>query len=228
MGILRRTTDILAANVNDFVDRFEQPERMLRHALREMEGLIASTSAAVARSIATEKLLAGTQADEAAQVQLWQQRAATAIGLGDEPLARRAIARKLEHQHALSVADRQLATARETNEVLRRQLNMLREKHGSARSRLMIVSARQLAAEAQRQMLSSSLTSGGEARALARFERFYQHLEFAQAEAMALLELESHGESDLQSEFERRATEDAIEEELARLKASQDNAERPA
>ena len=58
MGIFQRTTDILAANVNDLIDRFEEPERMLRHALREIETLVATTSSAVARSIATEKLLA--------------------------------------------------------------------------------------------------------------------------------------------------------------------------
>ena len=54
MGIFHRTTEIVSANLNDFVDRFEQPDRMLRHAVREMETLLSTTSSAVARSLAAE------------------------------------------------------------------------------------------------------------------------------------------------------------------------------
>ena len=43
MGILQRTTDIFAANLNTFVDRFEDPQRMLNHAVRQMEDLLAAT-----------------------------------------------------------------------------------------------------------------------------------------------------------------------------------------
>jgi phage shock protein A len=220
MGILQRTTDILAANVNDLIDRFEEPERMLRHALREIETLVATTSSAVARSIAIEKLLAKTRDEHSAQADKWQRRAATAVDAGDEPLARRAIARKLDHQQAVSGAERQLATARETNRVLRRQLDLLRDKHTSARGRLTMLTTRQMAAEAQRQMFSSILTPSGQGRALARFERFYEQVEFAQAEAAAFVELDTHGEGDLESEFDRRAVEGAIDDELARLKES--------
>jgi phage shock protein A len=220
MGIFQRTTDILAANVNDLIDRFEEPERMLRHALREIETLVATTSSAVARSIAIEKLLAKTRDEHSAQADEWQRRAATAVDAGDEPLARRAIARKLDHQQAVSGAERQLAAARETNRVLLRQLDLLRDKHASARGRLMMLTARQMAAGAQRQMFSSILTPSGQGRALARFERFYQQVEFAQAEAAALVELETQGDGELESEFDRRAVEGAIDDELARLKES--------
>ncbi len=220
MGIFQRTTDILAANVNDLIDRFEEPERMLRHALREIEALVATTSSAVARSIATEKLLAKTRDEHSARADEWQRRAATAVDASDEALARRAIARTLDHQQAMLAAEGQLAAARETNRVLRRQLDLLRDKHASARSRLMMLTARQMAAEAQRQMFSTFLAPSGPGRALARFERFYQQVEFAQAEAAALVELETHGEEDLESEFDRRAVEGAVEDELARLKKS--------
>ena len=73
MGIFRRTADIFAANLNDLVDRFEEPERMLRHALREMEALAGATSAAVARSIATEKVLAKSRAEHLTQADEWRQ-----------------------------------------------------------------------------------------------------------------------------------------------------------
>jgi phage shock protein A len=220
MSIFRRTADVFAANLNEFVDRFEEPQRMLRHALREMEALLSATSSAVARSIATERLLEKTRAEHAAQADDWQRRAATSIDEGDEVLARRAIARQLDHRRAQSATDRQLADARDANETLRRQLDLLRYKHAAARTRLMTLAARQTAADAHRQMLTTSRSPLGQARALARFDRFYEQVEFAQAEAAALVELEAHGDAALETEFDRRATEQTIDDELARLKAS--------
>ncbi len=194
---------------------------MLRHGLREMEALLAATSAAVARSIATEKLLAKTRAEYSTQADLWQRRAAEAIAAGDEPLARRALARKLDADRALAMVALQLAEAHEANETLRRQRDLLHDKHAAARTKLMLLSAQQTAREARQQVSATSRAPRGTARSWARFDRFYEQVEFAQAEAAALLELETCGDSILESQFERRDTERAIDEELTRLKASQ-------
>ncbi|MEX0585268.1 MAG: PspA/IM30 family protein [Pirellulales bacterium] len=220
MGILRRTADIFAANLNDLVDRFEDPVQMLRHAVREIEALLSATTSAVARSIAAEKLLAKARAAQMAQAEEWRRRATEAIDAGDETLARRAIGRKLDHESAVAAIDGQLADARGANETLRRQLDLLRDKHAAARTRLMLVSAQQTAAEAQAQIFTRSRSPVGEGRAFARFERFYERAEFAQAEAEALLDLETGGELDLASQFDRNATERAIDDELARMKTS--------
>jgi phage shock protein A len=225
MGIFRRTADIFAANLNDLVDRFEEPERMLRHALREMETLISATSSAVARSIAMEKLLEKARAEHSAQADEWRRRATEAIDAGEEALARRAIARKLDHEQAMAAVGRQLADAHEANATLRRQLDLLRDKHAASRTKLMLLSAQQTAAEAQRQIFTRFRAPGGHARALARFERFYERVEYAQAEAEALMELETGGDRALESQFDRRVTERAIDDELTRLKASRRTAD---
>jgi hypothetical protein len=57
MGILQRASDILSATVNDFVDRLENPEKMLRQALREMETSIARALEATAKTVASERIL---------------------------------------------------------------------------------------------------------------------------------------------------------------------------
>ncbi len=220
MGIFRRTADVFAANLNDFVDRFEEPQRMLRYALREMESLVSATSAAVARSIATERLLEKTSAEHASQADEWQRRATASIDEGDEVLARRAIARQLNHRRAQAGTDLHLTDARDANETLRRQLDSLRDKHAAARTRLMTLAARQTAADAHRQVLGASRSPVGQARSLLRFDRFYEQAEFAHAEAAARIELETDGDAALETEFDRRATERTIDDELARLKAS--------
>ena len=58
MRLFQRISDIIAANLNDLVDRFEDPEAMLRHAIREMETMIEEATGGAARAIAGERLLA--------------------------------------------------------------------------------------------------------------------------------------------------------------------------
>jgi phage shock protein A len=221
MGIFRRTTDIIAANLNDLVDRFEQPEQMLRQALRDMETTLAATSAAVARSIATEKLLEKTQAGHEAHQALWHRRAADALADGDEALARQAIARQLHSAQALATTQRHLAEIRDVNQTLRAQLDTLRGRHANARVRLTTLAAQQSAAQAQREALATLRGPTDRGSAFSRFDRFSEQLELAQAEATALVELETGGNFELEAELARRTAEQAVDVELARLKAGQ-------
>jgi phage shock protein A len=218
MGILQRTSDLVAANLNDLVDRFEDPQRMLRHALRQMDVLLETMSLAVARSIAAERLLAKTREEHLERAAEWQRRAALAVGEGDDATARRAIARQLDHQHAARLTEKELVTAQSANERLRGELAALRDKQASGRTKLALLSARQTAATAQRQ-LATAWGSHEQARTVTRFDYFCQQVELAEAEAMALVELETHDEAQLDAEFERRRTKSAIDTELTRLKA---------
>jgi phage shock protein A len=218
MGIFQRTTEIVSANLNDFVDRFEQPERMLRHALREMEELVATTSSAVARSLAAERLLNKTRNEHRQQVEAWSGRAKKALALGDEVLARRAVARQLTHQQSLDSLEEQLLAAKETNAGLRRQLDQLRDKYTSAQTRLATLLASQSAADARRRVYNSTSGALGSSRAIARFEHFCRKLELAEAETSAHIELATLGEDFLEQEIAERAWESAIDQELALLK----------
>lgn len=58
MGLFKRISDIVSANLNDMVERFEDPEQMLRQAIREMEEAIGRAKPDVARAMANEKTLA--------------------------------------------------------------------------------------------------------------------------------------------------------------------------
>ena len=218
MGIFQRTTEIVSANLNDFVDRFEQPDRMLRHALREMETLVATTSSAVARSLAAERLLNNARNEQRQQVEAWSNRARKAVAMGDETLARRAIARKLTHQQSLDSLEEQLSTAQETNTTLRRQLDLLRDKYAAAQTRLASLVAAQSAADARRQFCTSTSGTLGSSRAIARFEHFCRKLELAEFEASAHLELATFGEDFLEQEIAKRESESTIDQELALLK----------
>jgi phage shock protein A len=218
MGIFQRTGDVISASVSDLLERFEHPEKMLRHALRDMEQSVATVSIAVARSIAAERLLAREQQRQQDQATYWGEKAAKDVEAGTEELARRALARKLEHQRRAESLDRQLAEARTSNEALRRQIDMLREKHAAARRQLSSLLARQAAADARRRFLTAAPPRRSAFTALSRFEHFQEKIELAEAEAIALAELEEGVEIAEPPDFEIEERNQSIETELAALR----------
>src|SRR5262245_6496704 len=119
MKILKRAGDIIAANVNDLVDRFEQPEKMLRHGMRELETAISTLLAAVARSIAAEKMLARQHTSHREQAAAWQRRAESSVASGEDALARQSLARRLDHERLAERIARQLEQSRVANQSLR-------------------------------------------------------------------------------------------------------------
>jgi len=216
MRIFRRTVDVVSANLHDFVQRFEQPERMLRHSLREMEALVESTTAAVARSIAAERLLAKSRRAEQAEVTRWAERAAAAVAADDDALARRAIERRFEHERTLALLACQLSEAAETNAALRQQLETLRAKYAAAETRTRSLSARQTVADARRGAAHAAGQSPQ--RVLARLERWSRAVECLETETIILAELETASDLPLEQEFDRRASAAVVDAELARLK----------
>jgi phage shock protein A len=98
MRLFQRIGDIIAANLNDLVDRFEDPEVMLKQAIREMDTMIESATAGAARAIAGERLLSKDLSDHEQEAVRRRARAEEGVSRGDDDLARQAIARAHEHE----------------------------------------------------------------------------------------------------------------------------------
>jgi phage shock protein A len=211
MGIFQRTGDMISASLNDLLEQFEHPEKMLRQALRDMEHSVTTVSAAVARSIAAERLLAREQERHKIQAAYWADKAAAAVAAGNDDSARRALAHKLEHDRLARSLDRQLAEARASNQELRSQVEALREKHLSARRQLSALLARQAAADARRRFHSSIPGTQSALASLTRFDHFREKIELAEAEAVALAELELGADDIESSGFELDDKNRAIE-----------------
>ena len=84
MRLFQRIGDIIAANLNDLVDRFEDPEVMLKQAIREMETMIEGATGGAARAIAGERLLARDLSDHEQKAASWRGRAEEAVVRGDD------------------------------------------------------------------------------------------------------------------------------------------------
>ncbi len=218
MRLFRRVGDIIAANLNDLVNRFEDPEVMLKQAIREMATMIEDATAAAARAIAGERLLARDLSDHEQKARRWQTRAEAAVRDGDDDLARQAIARVLEHQAMTLALAEQQSSAERTAQALRSQINAMRAKEAEARRKLASLSARRQMVEAGRALRGMTCSSSRGTNGFARFERMSQRIDQAEAEARALAELHESGETDLEADIASREHARRVEDELATLK----------
>ncbi|MBV9125158.1 MAG: PspA/IM30 family protein, partial [Planctomycetes bacterium] len=185
MGLFQRVSDIISANLNDLVEKFEDPELMLKQAIHEMETSIAEARMETARALGSEKLVKKSLADNERQVREWQQRAEKAIAVGDDVLARKALRRKQEYAKVVAALQDQATAAGEASRILRRQYEGMQAKLAEARRSLATLVARQRAAQMRKKSFDVTLDTN----AFAKFDRISQRVAQAEAEADALREL---------------------------------------
>ena len=221
MGIFKRINDIISANLNDLTEGFEEPEKMLRQAIREMEESIASATQETAKALANEKVLTKELGNNQAQGEKWQSRAEQAVESGDDDLAKKALKRKNEHDKLVAALEDQIDSARGATQSLRRQLDGMKAKLSEAKRNLSTLSARQRAADFRKKMqtVGSEFQSDLDDDAFVKFDRLKSRVEQAEAEAEAMAELTGKPEPDLDLEEEFTTDEGAeVDAQLAEMK----------
>ena len=151
-NLFKRISDVLTANLNDLVDRVEDPERMIKQLIREMEENVNSAREGVIDALASEKQLAKELDSQRRQADDWYNRARRALETGNETLAREALMRKKEHDGTVASLQASWESARRTSERLKAQLRALETKLEEARLKKSSLVARQRAAQAREQM----------------------------------------------------------------------------
>jgi phage shock protein A len=207
MGFFRRVNTIIVAQVNDIVDAFDNPERLLKQAIREMEDALRRALESTARAIALERRLRQQAADARARIESWQARATESLNKGDEEAARRAVARKLENDRLANDLAKQHAHAEETAAALRRRLDSMRGRLAEARRQLAELVARQRSAEARKQFATALGQFQSDIEAFDRFEEMSRRVSDAEAEVELLDDLSGLAagdeliEADVEAEF---------------------------
>lgn len=214
-GMFARMADILRSNINEALDRAEEPEKLIRQMIREMEEAVNKATASVGTAVANQKRLERQHDEGAGRCEEWQRRAERAVEAGEDDLARRALERRAVLQQAAADLAPALEESRRTAEQLREQLRELKGKLEEARTRQGTLMARHRAAEARKRLVQSMHGLGDDA--FSSFERFEQRVENTEAEA------EAHAEvADDLGEVERRVRDmdrtAAVEDELRALK----------
>jgi phage shock protein A len=220
MGVFRRISDIISANLNDLTEGFEDPERMLKQAVREMEETIAEVTNQTAKAMANDTTLSRELERNRVQQCQWQDRAEKAVAEGNDDLARKAIARKNEHEKLVAALESQLETAQEASASLRCQLAGMKAKLAEGKRNLATLSARQRAAAFRKKMetQAAGMVSDVDDSAFAKFDRMKAKVEQAEAEAAAMAELRGLDAGGAAEDIESPEEELGVSAELAELK----------
>lgn len=228
MVILDRIRRIISSNINSLIERAEDPESLLKELIREMDENIINLRNEIVRSVAGGKRLARRVESAKEKIQTWQENSERAVRDGDDELARKAIARKMQEEQQMSDLLEQHKRALESNESMKEQLRILEDKVQDARRRKEILVARKRSAQTQKAMLSATQ---GFAKAARESSALLSETESdifgassleddilrIETEAEAMRELTTQ-EPTLEEVFEKSRTEEEIERRLKELK----------
>lgn len=217
MGIFSRTRDIIAANFNELLDKADDPEKMIRMIIFEMEETLVEVRASAARTIADQKemhrhtvKLDRLQAD-------WADKAQLALSKDREDLARAAL---VEKKKAADMADQLKAEIAVLDDALRAyelDIEKLQNRLREARARQGAIAARLESAE-NRVKLRTLLASERVDEAMARFDQLERRVDYAEGRADALALADGTGKPSLADEIAALAGQDKIDEELEAMK----------
>lgn len=227
MSIFSRVSDIINANISDLLDRAEDPEKMIKLLIYEMEEQLAVAREGVIKAVAGEKKLEANLCKNRDAAADWHSKAEAAVTRGDDVLARKCLARKKEHERIADGLQPQWERARQTSDVLTSDLRRLEEKLEEAIRRRDSLIARQMAAEAQKQVQGVGPAMDRIERNLSKFDRMERRVEDLEAEAAAAAQVASFAR-DLDREYLQAQGEAEVESELGALKLQVQNAKKAA
>jgi phage shock protein A len=225
MGIFSRTRDIIAANFSDLLDKADDPEKMIRMIIFEMEETLVEVRASAARTIADQKemhrhtvKLDKLQAD-------WGEKAQLALSKDREDLARAAL---VEKKKAGDMAEQLKEEIKVLDDALRAyeaDIDKLQTRLREARSKQGAIVARLESAE-NRVKLRTLLASERVDEAMARFDQLERRVDYAEGRADALSLADGRGKPSLADEINALAGQDKVDEELEAMKAALDAAKK--
>jgi phage shock protein A len=228
MVILDRIKRIISSNINSLMEKAEDPESLLKELIREMDENIIDLRNEIIRSVAGEKRLARRIESVKEKIQVWQENSEKAVKDGNDELARKAIARKIQEEQRMSDLAEHHKRAFESSESMKEQLKILEDKVQDARRRKEILVARKRSAQTQRAMLSATQGFAKAAREsnallsesesdISGVSSLEDDILRMETEAEAMQELTTQ-EPTLEEVFEKSKTEEEIERRLKELK----------
>jgi len=214
MGIFSRFTDIVNSNLNAILDKAEDPEKIIRLMIQEMEDTLVEVRSAAARAIADKKEITRKLGRLDDEIKDWQAKAELALDKGREDLAKAALAEKATLANVGEGLRHQLTALTEGLEKLSDDIVSLEEKLTDAKARRQAILARHQTAS-RRLEVRKRLHDYRIDDALVRFESFERRMENLEGH----VESYDLGKKGLADEISSLESEDAIEQELEQLKA---------
>ncbi len=214
MSIFTRMSDIINSNINALLDKAEDPEKMVRLIIQEMEEALVEVRSTSARAIADKKELARRQEFLAGEAGEWERKAEVAISRGRDDLAKGAIAERNKAQEASEALGRDLTIIDQSLAKLNEDVVLLQAKIKDAKARRNAIVMRGKTAQTRlgvkRQLNDHNIDD-----AMQRFENYERKMDDLEGQ----IEAYDMGQRTLADEIAELETDDTIDRDLAELKA---------
>ncbi len=218
MGVFSRLGDIINANINAMLDKAEDPEKMIRLMIQEMEDTLVDLKSSCAAKMATRAEMERDRDTLEAKITRWSERAVLAVERKRDDLAKEALLEKKQCVTQLEFAEKDLIHYDELIRDCKSNIAQLEQKLEEVTLKHKMLVQRSIhAAEKKRARTAMSAASG--AQAMMRFGELENRIERMEADAELSGRFGDSG-SDLEREFDKLESDNVIEEELAALKKS--------
>jgi len=217
MALLERVSTLIRANLNDLIDKAENPEKLIKQVILDMENQLLQVKTQVAIAIADQHLLAKKQKENEDKIAEWSRKAEMAVGKDQDDLARAAIERSLQYKQLKDSFVQQVSDQKLQVETLKSALTKLQQKLEEARAKSELLMAQHRRARTLTKAADAHSMIGDHA-AVATFDRMKEKV--MRSEAIGQAKTELLAESDkLDDRFAQLEKEDEINRILGELKA---------
>ena len=215
MPILEKIRRIFNSNINDLLDRVEDPEKILNQLLEDMQHELKEVKIQVAAAIRDGNKFEAQCKENLESAEKWEKRAIVFIQNGDDARAKEALRRKQSFDGLAESFREQFEAQQESVSGLKGGLATLEQKIEEAKNKRVLLIARQRRAEAER-AIHQTVSGISDSNALNAFDRIQNRVLDTEAEAEALSEMR---QLSLEEELDELNKKDEIDDELAKLKA---------
>lgn len=217
MAIFSRIADVFKANINDMIDKAEDPEKMVKQLIIEMEEQVDTATRSLGQAMASQKMAAKQLADAKAESADWNDKAKLALKAGNEELAKKALDAKVGIDEQAVQLEASYNQITEQVEKLKDQVQTLKLKLDEARARQNVLIARSRMADAAT-TAADALSATSVDSAFAKLDKLERKVTEKEATAEAYAEINGK-DIKVADEFAELKHTDAVNTELERLKS---------
>ncbi len=218
MGVFSRFTDIINSNINNLLDKAEDPAKMVRLIIQEMEDTLVEVRSSSAKTLADKKELTRQVSRLEKDAQQWQEKAELALNKDREDLARAALMEKKKSSDSAQALLDELVHTDDHLRKLQDEITQLQDKLTDAKARQKAIVIREKSANS-RLKVKENLHSTRVNDALNRFDHYERKIDDIEAQVDAY----DLGSKSLADEIAELETDEKVDDELAQLKAKMKN-----
>ncbi len=220
MGIFTRFSDIISSNINSMLDKAEDPEKMIKLMIHEMEDTLIELKSSCAGVIAGRKKIERKLDEMAEKRDLWANRAKLAVTKGRDNLAREALIEKRRFSEIVETLESELVEYSGIFSQYQEDIAELEGKLNNAKEKKRVLVQRHKRATGKKRA-QEDIRRSNSSDTMARFDKLESRIEQMEAEA-DLVNMPK--KPTIEEEFDNLASDDEIESELAKIKAAQNSA----